>query len=43
MQRVGVGFAKAMKLCALDAGFLCNRFELAQKVAVGFSFPVWKD
>ena len=29
MQRVGVSLAEAVKLCALDAGFLGNRLPFA--------------
>src|SRR6267378_8395969 len=43
MQRVGVGLAKAVKLCAFDAGFLRNRLQLAQEVSVRRAFAVWKN
>ena len=42
MQGVCVSLAKAVKLCAFDAGFLRNRLQLAQEVSVGFSVLVWK-
>src|SRR5947208_7745410 len=43
VQRVSVGLAEAVKLCAFDAGFLRNRLQLAQEVPVRFAFTVWKN
>lgn len=42
VQRVGVGLAEAMKLSALDAGFLRNSLQLPEEVPIGFPVPVWK-
>ncbi len=42
MQRVGVGLAEAVKLCAFDAGFLRNYLQLASEVPVGFPVSIWK-
>jgi len=42
MQRVGVGLAEAVKVCAFDAGFLRNRLQLALEVTVRVSVPVRK-
>src|SRR5271154_7111716 len=42
VQRIGVGLAEAVKLCALNASLLGDRLQLAQEVSVGFSFSIWK-
>jgi hypothetical protein len=42
VERVGVGLAEAVKLGALDAGFLRNRLQLAQEVPIRFAFTVGK-
>src|SRR5437868_6161637 len=43
VESICVVFAEAVELCAFDAGFLCNRLQLAQEVPVRFAFAVWKN
>jgi hypothetical protein len=42
VQCVGVGLAEAVKLGVFHAGFLRNRFQLAQEVIIGFAFAIRK-
>ena len=42
VERVGVGLAEAVKLCAFDARLLCNCLQLAQEMTVRFAFTVGK-
>ena len=42
VQRVGVGLAEAVKLCAFNSSFLRNRFQLTQEVSIRVPASIWK-
>lgn len=42
VERFCVGLAEPMKLCVLNASFLCDRLQLAQEVIARFALTVRK-